>query len=170
MRDIERQMIMSDRSQFQILFPYHWHTASRLLDGAARLTQADYTDNPGYGHGSIQDVFFHVLRTDQGWRIGLQTGRQATAMKPEAFPDLKSLQAGFESERREWQMLLEELGEEEVQREMTLTNWRGDVLVLPRWRILQHVILHGMQHHAELAQLLTAKGQGPGNIDFLFYS
>ena len=74
---------MSDRSQFQILFGYHWQTTSRLLDGAARLTEADYTDNPGHGHGSIHDLFLHVLRTDQSWRIGLQTGRQASAMKPE---------------------------------------------------------------------------------------
>ena len=40
---------------------------------------------------------------------------------------------------------------------------------MPLWRVLQHLILHGMQHHAELAQLLTAKGQSPGNLDFIFF-
>jgi len=34
---------------------------------------------------------------------------------------------------------------------------------------LQHLILHGMQHHTEIAQLLTLKGQSPGDIDFIFY-
>jgi uncharacterized damage-inducible protein DinB len=45
----------------------------------------------------------------------------------------------------------------------------GESAILPRWRIFQHLVLHGMQHHTELAQLLTAKGQSPGDIDFVFY-
>jgi uncharacterized damage-inducible protein DinB len=52
---------------------------------------------------------------------------------------------------------------------MELINRRGDIFPTPRWRVLQHLVLHGMQHHSELAQLLTAKGQSPGNIDFIFY-
>ncbi|MCA9871854.1 MAG: hypothetical protein KC487_15925 [Anaerolineae bacterium] len=52
---------------------------------------------------------------------------------------------------------------------MTLINWRGDPWTMPLWRVLQHLILHGMQHHTELAQLLTAEGQSPGDIDLLFY-
>jgi uncharacterized damage-inducible protein DinB len=57
----------------------------------------------------------------------------------------------------------------EIEAEMSLTDRRGRLWEIPRWRILQHVALHGMQHHAELAQLLTAAGQSPGDIDFIFY-
>ncbi len=31
------------------------------------------------------------------------------------------------------------------------------------------LVLHGMQHHAELALMLTQKGKPPGDIDFIFY-
>lgn len=55
------------KSQFQTLFAYHWHTDQRLITYAAKLSEADYKDNPGYGHGSIHDLLFHVLRTDHGW-------------------------------------------------------------------------------------------------------
>ncbi len=40
-----------------------------------------------------------------------------------------------------------------------LYNGREDTLRV--WRILQY--------HAELAQLLTAKGQSPGDLDFIFF-
>jgi uncharacterized damage-inducible protein DinB len=43
------------------------------------------------------------------------------------------------------------------------------VWTFPRWRVLQHLALHGMQHATEIAQLLTVKGQSPGDIDFIFY-
>jgi uncharacterized damage-inducible protein DinB len=37
------------------------------------------------------------------------------------------------------------------------------------WRILQHVILHGMQHASEIAKRLTEFGHSPGNIDFIYF-
>ena len=61
------------------------------------------------------------------------------------------------------------LSDGDIAAEVELTNWRGDRLKLPRWRVLQHLVLHGMQHHAGLARLLTARGHSPGDIDFIFY-
>jgi uncharacterized damage-inducible protein DinB len=161
---------MFSKSQFQTLFAYHWHTNRRLMECAARLGEADYHANPGYGRGSIHTLLFHVLRTDQGWRLGLETGRQASPALPEDFPTLRSLQAGFEAEQSAWLALLDRLSAEEIEGNITLTNWRGDSMTLPRWRVMQHVVLHGMQHHAEVAQLLTARGQSPGDLDFIFFT
>jgi uncharacterized damage-inducible protein DinB len=167
---MQKEVTMFIKSQFQTLFAYHWHTNRRLMECAAKLSEADYIANPGYGHGSIHDLLFHLLRTDQGWRLGLETGRQVSPLRQEDFPNLESLQIGFESEQLAWQALLDTLGEEEIEGDINLTTWRGDVMTFPRWRILQHLVLHGMQHHSELAQLLTAKGQSPGNIDFIFFT
>ncbi len=161
---------MFSQSQFQTLFAYHWHTTRRLIACAAKLDEADYQDNPGYGHGSIHDLLFHLLRTDQGWRLGLETGRQPSPLPQEDFPDLKSLQTGFEREQVAWQALLDRLSAEEIEGNIDLTTLRGGRMTFPRWRILQHLVLHGMQHHTEVAQLLTAKGESPGNIDFIFFT
>ena len=160
---------MTTQHQIQTLFAYHWHTTQRLMDCAARLSETDLADNPGYGHGSIHDLLFHLLRTDQGWRKGLVSGKQLASIRREEYPDLATLQVGFEQEQAEWQALLDGWSEAEILGDVTLTNWRGDAVTLPRWGILQHLVLHGMQHHAELAQLLTARGQSPGNLDFIFF-
>ena len=162
-------MTDANLSQFQTLFAYHWHTTTRLLECAARLDEPAYRDKPGYGHGSIHDVLFHLLRTDCGWRLALETGKQLSPAPPESYPTLESLRAGFEQEQSAWRALLEKYSAAEIEGEISLTNWRGEILAMPLWRVLQHLILHGMQHHAELAQLLTAKGQSPGNIDFIFF-
>ena len=160
---------MSSKSQFETLFAYHWQTSQRLIACAARLEEADYRHNPGYGHGSIHDLLFHVLSTDQGWRTALETGRQPPRPRPEDFPTLQSLQTGFEQEQLAWQALLDRLSEAEIEGEIELATLRGASMSFVRWRILQHLVLHGMQHHTELAQLLTAKGQSPGDIDFIFF-
>lgn len=156
-------------SQFQTLFAYHWHTTTRLLECAARLDEPVYREHPGYGHGSIHDLLFHLLRADGGWRVALETGRQLAPARAEDYPTLESLRAGFAQEQAAWQARLAGYRAEEIEGEVSLINRRGQQLTLPLWRILQHLILHGMQHHAEIAALLTAKGQSPGDLDFIFF-
>jgi uncharacterized damage-inducible protein DinB len=161
---------MFSKSQFQTLFAYHWHTNTHLMTSAARLDQSDYHENPGYGHGSIHDLLFHILRTDQNWRRGLETGQQLPSLvQPEQYTSLESLQEVFAQEQSDWQALLDRLSAEEIEGDLALIDRQGEVFDIPRWRILQHIVFHGMQHHTELAQLLTAKGQSPGDIDFIFF-
>jgi uncharacterized damage-inducible protein DinB len=57
-----------------------------------------------------------------------------------------------------------------LEADVTLINWRGDPWTLPRWRVLQHLALHAMQHETEIAHLLTLAGRSPGDIDFIFYA
>jgi uncharacterized damage-inducible protein DinB len=161
---------MFSKNQFQTLFAYHWHTTQQLLDCAAKLDPAEYSAHPGYGRGSIHTLLFHVLRTDDSWRRGLESGEQQAPLPPEEFPDLAALQQGFAAEQAAWQRYLDGLSAEEIEGEIELTNYRGETDFVPFWRTLQHLILHGMQHHTEVAQLLTDKGQSPGDIDFIFYA
>jgi len=100
----------------------------------------------------------------------LETGQQPPPLRREDYPDLESLRAGFESEQAAWEALLGKFGEAEIEADVNMTSLRGETYPIPRWRILQHLVLHGMQHHAEVAQLLTEQGRSPGNLDFIFYA
>lgn len=157
------------KSQLQTLFGYHWHTTRQLIDCADRLSEAEFKDNPGYGHGSIHELLFHLLRSDYSWRLTLETGQSPVPLSVEDFPALESLKTGFASEQAAWEKYLSGLSEAEIVEEIKLVNRRGENLQTTRWHVLEHVVLHGMQHHSELAHWLTIGGQSPGNIDFIFY-
>lgn len=160
---------MSSKSHIKTLFDYHWHTTQRLMDCAAKLEADDYRATPGYGHGSVHDLLFHLLRTDRSWRLALETGKQLPPIQPADFVDLAALKVGFAEEQAAWDAMLGLLSAEAVSEAVEMTNWRGEPVTFMRWRVFQHLMLHGMQHHSELAALLTAKGQSPGNIDFIFF-
>lgn len=161
---------MFSKTLFQSLFAYHFDLTRRLMDAAAGLSEADYRQPRGYGHGSLHDLFFHLLRTAAAWRLGLQNGKQTAPFQPQDYPSLTALRGGLEREQADWQALLASLTPEQIEGSHRLSDWRGEEHTFMVWKILQHLILHGMQHHAELAQALTEKGRSPGNIDYIFHS
>jgi uncharacterized damage-inducible protein DinB len=149
-------------NQFSTLFDYHWHTTKQLISSAETLGHDDY-------HDGIHEILFHILRADHGWREALSTGAQQTPLSSDDYPDLGTLQSGFINEQAAWQNYLGTLSDDDIQAEIKLKRANGEEMTFLIWRILQHVVMHGMQHHAEIADLLTSKGQSPGNIDFLFF-
>jgi uncharacterized damage-inducible protein DinB len=160
---------MSQKSQFELLFAYHFDTTLRLLSMSRELEQGDLDRDPGYGRGSIRTIFIHLLSADRGWRIGLETAQRTRPFDPSRSFDLDQLQAEFEAESAAFAKFLTDLDDGTLAADIELTTQRGDTHSFPRWKILQHLLLHGMQHHAELAQLLTEKDRSPGDLDFIFY-
>jgi uncharacterized damage-inducible protein DinB len=157
------------KTQYSTLFDYHWYTNKQLMDCAAELGENDYFSKPEDGPGSIHEILFHILRADYGWRKGLETGLQQRPRRMKDYSDLDALKSGFEREQLSWQVFLDSLTEDEIKERITLTRLNGDEMVFFRWRILQHVLFHGMQHQSEIAHMLTSLDQSPGDIDFIFY-
>jgi uncharacterized damage-inducible protein DinB len=140
------------------------------LEKAALLDEAVLYAHPGYGHGSIHDLFFHSLATSHGWRVALETGQQPRRLKSAGFERLPAIHDAFAQEFAAWQALIDKATDEQIASPILLLTLRGDEARLVYWRVLQHLTLHFMQHHTEIAQLLTLQGQSPGDIDFLFYN
>jgi uncharacterized damage-inducible protein DinB len=160
---------MSVHEHYAIQFAYHWRTTDHLLNLAAGVDRAVLERPSAYGGRSIRELFFHILATDAGWRGALKTGQRPAPLAGQDFPDLTSLESGLADEESAWDAFLASLDDGALEAEAVLRS--GDrTMRVARWRVLQHLVLHGMQHHAELAQLLTAVDRSPGDLDFIFFS
>lgn len=160
---------MNNKNTLQTLFNYTWHTTNHLLAVAAQLSEADYKTPTAYKSESIHDVSFHLLQVAMAWLNGVKTGKQSVVITKEQVSDLAPLRAKFADVQADWTTFLDSLSDEQIAGDIHLINWRGEPVTFVYWRVLYQVILHAMQHHSELAQMLTLKGHSPGNIDFLFY-
>ncbi len=157
------------RDQIIMLFEYHWATTTRLLDIAGGLSEDLYHSELSYGSGSIHKLLFHLIAANHGWRIGLETGLQQPGLSDQDYPDQDAIRVLFAEENDAWHAYLSKLSDEDLNSDVTLTTLRKREHTYPLWHILLHLILHGMQHHSELAMVLSGHGQSPGNIDFIFY-
>lgn len=156
--------------QIKTLFNYHWSTTESLLEEAAQLDVDRYHADLEYGAGSIHKLFFHLIAANNGWRIGLISGKQQPGLNLVDYPDRVAIQDLLKQESTAWREYLSGLSADDLASEVRLTTLRGHERNFPLWRVLIHLILHGMQHHSELAQALSSAGKSPGNIDFIFYS
>jgi uncharacterized damage-inducible protein DinB len=157
---------MTSKAHFQTQFDYHGTIFKRLLDCAEKLDAEKYHEHPGYGLGSIHDILFHVLYWQNWWRQGVApNGKRKQFLNSKDFETLADLNAGIFHEQTAWNTILANLTDTDIEGEITIS---GTTFTL--WRILQHLIIHGMQHHSEIAVLLTEAGQSPGGIDFIWFN
>jgi uncharacterized damage-inducible protein DinB len=149
---------------------HHWAT-ERILEGAARLSDAAYRVPGAHGGRSVHDTLFHMLRVDHVWRtVCAQPGEPFTPLAPEDHPDLATIRAAWAREADTLTGLLASLDDNDLAPVVEIRDWRGQVSRIERWRTLYQMLLHGMQHRSELAQLLTEHGHSPGDIDFIIYT
>ncbi len=105
------------------------------------------------------------------WRILAETGD----VKPEQLPDddmlgsVEAIQRVLADEQGQMEAYLAGLEEDDLNAELTIRRWDGIKIVMTRWHMLAHLLLHSMQHRSEAAVLLTEYGRSPGDIDFLFF-
>lgn len=156
---------MFTHKQFQTLFDFHWHTTIKLVNDAINISG----ENDNTGNGTIYSIAAHLLRVDVSWRHAIEHGAYQHGIKPSDYPDLTSLIRGFEAEREAWRAMLAALSPEAIEGNITLTDWSKRKMTVGLWQLLHHVLMHGMQHHSEIAELLTQKGHSPGDIDLLFF-
>jgi uncharacterized damage-inducible protein DinB len=148
---------------------YHFATTRALMDLAEKLETADYLAKNGYSADGIHGTLFHLTVVANAWRTGLTTGKQGVTFDRERVQTLADVRAQQAIEEAAWLAYLETQSDADIAAERHLTNWRGEPVSFYTWQILQHFVLHGMQHHSELARMLTDKGHSPGNIDFLYF-
>lgn len=152
---------------YQIQFSFHFDETQRLLELARVLPDDVYRAQINYSYASIHNTFAHLLSADQLWR-NVIAGTPPSFLQAEEIANIDALVALFEIERHGWRELIATLDEETLLSSIERQSPFG-TMVLPIWQTLQHVILHGMAHHTELARMLSEAGQSPGDIDFLFY-
>lgn len=156
----------------RLLWDYNVWANERVLRTARQVTDVEYlAPMPrGISAGSLGGTLAHILAAEQIWRLRCQAGVSPQRI-PNAndFPTLGQLEAAWTQEAAHMREYLSALSDDDVMREVRYARTTGEVQHDRLDQILAHVVLHGMQHRAECAAMLTDFGHSPGNIDYIVY-
>ena len=149
--------------------------ANRLIvKTAERLSKEQFTQVLSYSPNSIRDILVHILLAEWLWRERMQGNPMGAAearqkLNPKDFPTPEKLLHRWSDETMKMRNFLGDMTEEDIMGKFKYTNTAGRELEYTIADILNHVVLHGMQHRAEAALVLTDFGFSPGNLDYSLY-
>jgi len=149
---------------------YNRWANDRVLELAGKIIQVQFVSSSTLGR-SLQEIFFHMLRTDWIWRNLCEQGRIEPDMAPrfDQFKDIKAIKNSLKEEEQRIQALISRWTETELAESVRIHNWDGSESTLIRWHMLVHNMLHNMQHRTEAAVILTSFSQSPGDLDFIHF-
>jgi len=130
---------------------------ARVLDAAGGLDED--------GWSQVRGPFAHMLGTRTWWHANWT---HVEWQEPTAST-LGQMRVAYEASNDALTALAHRLTDEDWQRaEPWWQRWGYDA-TLPLGETLSQVVLHGVQHRAEIALALTERGCSPGDLDYLVY-
>ncbi|HEY7181198.1 MAG TPA: DinB family protein [Blastocatellia bacterium] len=151
------------------LFDYTDYANGLALDAAEELDEERRRYDFKNSHGSIHGALAHMAGAEWVWLErwkGVSPPRIWTADDFAGLEALRSRWRQIESERRE---LLERLTEEELHRDLSYTNLKGEPFTLPLVDQMQHVVNHSTLHRGQVVGMIRQLGLRPPAVDLIYY-
>lgn len=140
-----------------------------LLDKAAGLDAATLVAPTRFPMGSLLATLVHIMGAEQVWVQRMQGVSPSAFPRAADFPTTQALQARWHEVEAELREFLAGLDGAGLERIVEFRRLAGDLMSQRVSDILLHVVNHGTQHGAEVAQMLTELGRSPGDIDLIVF-
>ncbi len=151
------------------LFDYTDYANHLVLDAAEKLTDEQLRQNVQISHGSIFGTLAHMAGAEWVWLSRWQGVSPSEIWNADTFADLAALRARWQEIEGERHQILEGLTTDELHRELSYRNIKGDMFTLPLVQQMQHVVNHATLHRGQVVGMIRQLGITPPAVDLLFY-
>jgi uncharacterized damage-inducible protein DinB len=153
-----------DRAMIDTLVAYHAALHERLWGSVAQLSDAQLVADDAYAHGSIRNQLVHVAVVETRWLRGLQGDPQARGfdLDPADYPTRDACRELWQATARALPAYVASLSDQELR---ATAPGMGESV----WQVLLHLVIHGVDHRAQLLRLLHDHGAPTFPQDFIMY-
>jgi uncharacterized damage-inducible protein DinB len=152
---------------FRQLFDYHFSENRHLWEAyVAPLTDAEFTKEAGYSHGSVRNQVVHLVSVDDAWFGGLRGDGEPAPIDAATLEDRAALRAHWDAVEQRMRAYLAGLQDDML---ATKPFADGEDRDLVLWQVLIHVTNHGTDHRAQTLRLLNDLDVRTVSQDYVFY-
>ena len=116
------------------------------------------------GERALQ-LMSHIVAAERLWLERLEQQPQGVPVWPKA--DLSWCEAQIADLERLWTEYLQRISDDDLAREISYKNSKGEAWASTIEDILSHVILHSAYHRGQIASHMRGVGQTPAYTDFI---
>ena len=145
------------------MIAYHVAHQRRLWECILQIDEGTFDRADSYSHGSIRNLMVHMAQTDIGWLIGLKGGGRQPRPGMENYPDRASVGALVERAAQEMTAFADSLDE-------TVLDQIAEGMPGPAWQPLIHLVIHGVDHRAQVLRLVADAGGPTFEQDFIWFA
>ena len=162
------------KTYFEQLIDYNYWANGLIMKYAEKLSARQFIQPFSEILGSPREILAHILLAEQYWFERMQANQiDLDELSDQIdFKDLSTIEdlysAWFDLELQMRQFLAD-LEEEKLIQTFSFTCANEEPREYRPMDILTQMVLHGGQHRAELALILTELGHSPGDIDYTRY-
>jgi uncharacterized damage-inducible protein DinB len=155
--------------EIQLLFDYYYWATARILSVAEQISNEQFTQVHVYCQRSLRATLVHALSSERIWRARWQGDKPLANLDEHTFPTLVSLRTYWKEQEQEMQTFLASMQEEDLTHLIKGVTAGGTAYVDLVWHSMMQVLFHGAQHRSEAAEIVTAYGFSPGELDFFVF-
>lgn len=150
-------------------YDYNEWANGHVLDAASRLREEELARDLGASFGSVQGNLAHTLGAQGLWLSRWTDGPPPSLPSLEDGRVMETLRPAYDTSHTAVRAYLEPLTEDDLGRVFSYVDTQGVAQERLLSQSLLHVVNHGTHHRAESALLLTALGQPPRQLDYVFF-
>jgi uncharacterized damage-inducible protein DinB len=125
------------------------------------LTIEQLLEDVGFSHGSIRNLFIHIMGVDERWFSWFRKVDDPGFLDSSDFPDPDVIRKKWDIVEEQMRAVLARLSDNDLEK-----PFQGNMMV---WHVLSHVVNHGTHHRAQLGTMLRHHRLEPIPQDYIFY-
>jgi uncharacterized damage-inducible protein DinB len=156
-------------SDIRALYDYNRWANRRLLEAAATLTPAQFTQDRGSSFGSVRDTLAHIYASDAVWLARWKGASPSAYPEAAGFPSIAVLAVAWEQLEQARGEFLANLTDAALDEVVSYTNVQRERWRYPRRQMMQHVVNHSTYHRGQVVTLLRQHGVPAPGTDLLLF-
>ncbi|MFN7940688.1 MAG: DinB family protein [Thermoanaerobaculia bacterium] len=151
------------------LLAYTMWADRQVLDSLAAVSAEDLTRETGTSFHSLLGTMAHVLGAEQLWLSRFLGVPMPKLPGIDDYADLAILRSSFEELWPQLEFFLAALADEQLARDFTWTNSKGETHTRPFRQALLHVVNHSTYHRGQVVSLMRQMGYAPPSTDLVYF-
>ena len=133
------------------------------------LDPEKYQQDLGSSHGGIHGTLVHIYGAQRIW-LDRWNGEAPTALpRAEHLHSLTLVMNAWEGLRADLETFMERSTDEQLAATFAYKSLAGDLISMPLWQQMQHVVNHSTYHRGQITTMLRQLGVAAVGIDLIAY-